>query len=83
MKNYLLFWSPFHLHIQSPAFKFIQHLFQPFLPGFFSFGVCDPADVIVALIGGSRMVGIHQATGGICNSCKLTLVSNYRECRIG
>ena len=46
--------------LDAANLKFVQHLFQTFLPGSGLFGALDPSDVIVLLVSWTGLIVLHQ-----------------------
>jgi hypothetical protein len=49
-----------HIHVDATNFQFAQHLVKPLFFCLRPFGLVDPPDVVVLLVGWSRLIIIHQ-----------------------
>lgn len=61
----------FHVHVDPPGFKLVQHLGKPFVFGLLTLRPAYPADVIVLLIRRTILVGTHQTSLIQCKANEL------------
>lgn len=52
--------GPGHVHVLSSLLELGQHLINPLLPGRIAFGAGNPAQIVIPLIGRSRLVCLQE-----------------------